>query len=312
MQRHDRAFTLLELMVAVAVVGIAVTASFASIGNIYQEARRQEEANAAIALLKKARADALASSSGAAVETIADGDGVGVKVTVAIIGRDPAKKPCQDWKTRATKMETVRFDLLDFEVDRPAATEPNLLCFEPGTFRLVHTDGATLSPVAVDIELFPGMTTETVTVEPPGTIASTLDTSGFTEGLATTVNVMEPMPVDNMVRYIVEPDEIQPDKVIVDTVAPPAPTEPTSDPALDALPPPEPAPEPAPTGCTNNANCLVGEICSAGFCYPQQPTCLSNADCYFDEYCDGTYCVYDPYASGCGTTGKLNQQILCY
>jgi prepilin-type N-terminal cleavage/methylation domain-containing protein len=310
MYRHVRAFSLLELMVALAVVGIAVSAGFASIGNIYQEARKREQANAAVALLKKARADALASSSGAAVETVADADGVGVKVTVAIIGRHPTKKPCEEWQTRATKVDVVRFDLLDFKVDR-GGVEPNLLCFEASTFRLMEIDGATLSPISVDIDLFPGVSTETVTVQPAGTIASTLDTTGFTEGLATTVNIMEPVPVDSMVRYIAEPDELAPDLVVIEAVPPPDPTEPTSDPGLEPMPQPEPAPEPAPTGCVTNADCLATEYCSASFCYPQAPVCISDADCFFDEYCDGTYCQYDPYASGCGLP-KGNQQYLCY
>lgn len=284
-------------MLVLAVVGIAMSAGLASINSIYAQARRTEQANAAVALLKKARADALASSSGAAIETIADTDGVGVQVTVAIIRPDAGKKPCQDWPTRSIKTETVRFDLLDFKVDRRGA-DPNLLCFEAGGFRLIDTDGFTQALAPVDIDLFPNVLTQKVTVQPTGTINSTLDSSGFIEGMAVTVNSFEAPPADDPSRNLLSPDKLEPDLVFVETTAVVAPTEPGTDPALEPMPVPVKVVKPPPGGCTVNADCGGGgAVCSGGLCEMLAFACSSDCDCGADEFCSGGTCVY----GGCNT-----------
>lgn len=298
-----RGFSLIELMLVLAVIGLAMTAAFTSVSSIYEEARRKEQAKAALAQMKKVRADALASSSGAAIEAVPQG--TGIKVTTATIPSQFGKAACEDWQARASKTVVETYDLLQAPIPRA----DNTLCFESGGFRLLADDGVSQETAALVIDLFPTAETETVTVAPSGSLNSTFDSVAIKEGLSSTLNTTYYPPVDDPSRNISDPGELEADIQVVDSVPPPDPTQPGGEPTLDPQPLPKTVVEPPPPGCVNDTDCLVGYFCLGGLCEPAGTGCVNNFDCAFDETCDlgSGFCVFGgcntstcPYTGTCG------------
>lgn len=296
-----RAFSLLEMMAVIAVVGIAIAVGLASTSSVLENARRAEQAKAALAQIKKARADALASSNGAAFEAVVEPGG-GVRLTTATVPRLPGTPQCDGWPARATSTATVVYDLIDMAFPRA----DNTLCFDASGFRLLAADGLTMAPTPLVIDLLPeggGGAAESLTVQPSGAISASFD-DGVQEGLAATVNIPPPPAVEDPSRNVVEPDVLVPELPVTEP-PPPDPVTPDGDPDVEPLPAPEATPPPPPPpDCVNNADCPFGFICviPPNTCEPVPPGCLSDQDCPDPEF-------------GCNVaTGECTQlcnQFLC-
>jgi prepilin-type N-terminal cleavage/methylation domain-containing protein len=291
-----KAFSLLEMMAVVAVVGALTAAGVASMSALFGTARRTEQARAALMQMRKARADALASSSGAAIEAVPRPGG-GVRLTTATVPRRAGAAPCENWPNRATRVDIVDYDLLDLTFPRP----DNTLCFESSGFRLMNADGTTFAPAPIAIDVFAGggIVPETVTVQPSGAFSATFD-DGVAEGLAATVNAPMPPAPDEPALHVVAPAQLEPELPVVEAEIPPDPTQPAGEPVIEAQPAPEaPPPPPPPPPCTNNTQCPAGFSCinPPGVCEPDPPGCTSDADCPdIDQECNGGTCSF-----GCNT-----------
>ena len=295
--RARRAFSLIEIMAAVAIAGVIAAAGFVSIVPIIERARRADQAAAALSQIRKMRARALTANEGAAVEVEANPGG-GVRLTTAVVPRTPGVAPCQNYASRASSLEAHDYELLDIVVPRA----DNVLCFEATAFRLIADDGVSLAPAAAPIDFF--VTTSavpvgTLTVAPTGTFGSTFE-PGVDEGLVATVNVTPLPAADEPGRNILPPRELEPELPIYAT-PPPNPTTPAGQPAVEPLPTPTgDPPPPPPPACNDDTDCPALFVCEpiTKTCVPAGTGCVTDADCAQEENCDSSgTCVY-----GCNTS----------
>jgi len=273
-----RGFSLIEAMAVLALIGLALSVGMFSINDVLSNARRTEQAKAAIAQMRKVRADALASSSGAAIEAVPSRGG-GVVITTAVVPRKAGASQCDSWQTRGEKVVASTYVLLDVSFPRA----DNTLCFEAGGYRLLDVDGVTLAPAPLVIDVFPPSAPEpgTLTVQPTGAVGASFD-DGIGEGLAATVNITPTPPAEDPSRNVVEPRALEPELPVMDP--PPAdPTTPAGQPTVDALPAPigSDPPPPPPPACVVNADCPAGFVCviPPNTCEPGPVHCTTDFDC---------------------------------
>lgn len=273
-----RAFTLIEIIGVITVSGVVAAAGLFAAGNLVERARRDDQARAAVAQIRKLRADALASQQGAAVE-VTPSPGGGVRVITATVPRSPGLAQCDAYRGRATSVVERDYDLLAITVPRPAE-----LCFDADAFRLLAPDGVTLAPVPASIAIAAegGAPLGELTVAPLGTFTSTVVASGppgAPEGLSATVNVTPPPLPEDPVQHVVEPRVLVPELPVLPP-APPDPVTPAGEPVIEALPPPAGAPPPPPPpACVVTPDCSPGFSCIANECIEDPPGCTSDSDC---------------------------------
>lgn len=302
---RTRAFSLVEMMAVVAVAGVVTAAGMASLSALTGEARRRDQARAALMQMKKVRADALASSSGAAIEAVPRPGG-GVRLTTATVPRMAGSPPCADWPSRATSIDVVDYDLLALSFPRPDDT----LCFESSGFRLMDVDGTTLAPAPIAFDVFPADSDPgKVTIQPSGAVAASFD-DGVQEGLAATVNTPAIPAADDPARHVVGPAQLEPEAPVIEQTPPPNPTQPPGQPVIEAQPAAEAAPPPPPPpACNDDPDCPAGFHCAVppNTCEPDPPACTSDADCPdIDQECDTAsgQCEYGCNTFLCPETGS--------
>lgn len=303
---RKRAFSFLEMMVVVAIVGVVAGLAMIAMGPIIERARREDQTRSAMAQIRKLRAQALTANEGGAVDVDPiGGASSGVRITTATVpagGGGPGGQ-CQNYLTRATRIETREYDLLDITVPRTNA----LLCFSAEQFQLLQDDGVSPAPIPASIDFADegGTVFGNVDVSPLGTLAvsfeATVDGGVRVEGAAVTANPdFFPAPEDPML-HVQQAGTLEPELPVMDP-PPPSPTTPVGEAPIEALPPPTPDPPPPPApACVVNADCAAGFECIANNCEPIPAGCVNDCDCPADEECVSGSCQYGCNTCSCPT-----------
>jgi type II secretory pathway pseudopilin PulG len=298
-----RAFTTVELVIVLVTVSVAAAVGLSAASDVLTKARREDQAQAVLAQIRRLRADALTRNESAAVEMAPLPSG-GTRVTTALVQPLAGSGQCTNYRSRVSRIEEHDYDLLDVT---NGGTPSSTLCFDSYAFRLLNADGLTLAPTATQLDLVAdgsGTTLGSLTMSPSGT----LDTSyvpGVEEGQAAVINV-PPVPApEDPTRYLVEPGTLTAELPVTQP-PPPDPTTPVGQVAIEALPPPtDPPPPTNPPACATNPDCSAlgaGFICSNGECVDGSLNCTTDFDCPTAEFgCDLVS----------GTCTKVCNQALC-
>jgi type II secretory pathway pseudopilin PulG len=306
-----RAFTTVELVIVLVVVSAAAALGLSAASEVITKVRRDDQAQAALAQIRRLRADALTRNESAAVETAPLPSG-GTRVTTALVRPLAGTGQCTSYRDRVSRIEEHDYDLL--QIDNSGSTS-STLCFDSFAFRLLNADGLTLAPAATQLDLIAegsGTTLGSLVVSPTGT----LDTSyvpGVDEGQAAVVNV-PPVPApEDPARYLVEPGQLKAELPVTQP-PPPDPTTPVGQVAIEALPPPtDPPPPNNPPACVTDPDCSAlgaGFVCRSGECVDGSLNCSQDSDCPTVEFgceiatgtctqpCNRALCPATPHTCG--------------